>query len=95
MFRRFQNTQDQLLSPQDTQVLICHEMAQNGKTAIRRASARTRAFAHTTTAARNFRQNGRVMRVQLEENASLAARMMSILEGVAERGPVTRASEHA
>ena len=70
---------------------VRHEMARQRYGVHRRG----RAFAHTTTAARNFRQNGRVMRVQLEENASLAARMMSILEGVAERGPVTRASEHA
>ena len=53
------------------------------------------ARAQTTIAARDFRKNGRIMRVQLEEKISVAARMMPILKGVAERGPVTRTSKHA
>jgi len=35
------------------------------------------------------------MRAQLEEYVSIAARMMPILEGVAERGPAQRTSEAA
>ena len=70
---------------------VQHEMAQQRCSSHRRG----RAFASTTTAARNVRQNGRVMRVQLEEHVSVAARMMPILKGVAERDPVTRTSEHA
>ena len=70
---------------------VRHEMARQRHGVHRRGHAR----AQTTTTTRIFRQYGRVMRVQLEEHVSLAARMMPILKGVAERGPVTRTSEHA
>ena len=70
---------------------VRHEMARQRHGVHRRGHAR----AQTTTTTRCFRQNGRVMRVQLEENVSLAARMMPMLEVVAERGPVTRATGHA
>ena len=70
---------------------VLHEMAQQRCSSHRRG----RAFAQATTAVRSVRQDDRVIRVHLEENVSLAARMMPILKGVAERGPVTRTSEHA
>ena len=71
-------------------------MSRNGtkwQTSDASSHRRGRAFAQATTAVRSFRQDDRVIRVQLEENVSLAARTMVILEGVAERGPVTRTSE--
>ena len=71
---------------------VRHEMANGPRVQLAR---RGRAFAQTTAAARTVRQNGRIMRVQLEEHVSVAARMMHTLKGVAERGPVTRISEHA
>ena len=73
--------------------MIWHKMADQR---CKLASARTRVRAsYETTAVRSVRQDGRVMRVHLEEHVSVAARMMPILKGVAERDPVTRTSEHA
>ena len=61
------------------------------------ASRRTiaHARAQTTPADHMATHEGIAMRVHLEEKISVAARMMAILEAVADREPVPCASEHA
>ena len=85
------HTKHEPLAPRDTRVPARQRLLFLHANATRLPHAR----AQTTAAARNIRQNDRVMRVQLEENVSLAARMMYVLQGVAERGPVQCTSEHA